>query len=183
MLDLLGVNVFWNLVGNNIHITNGGKTIRQLHNSQSAVANTILKPNTGMFWWFIRVDSVALRSGSKYIGIVNAENLELNRYKLNENLQYGLQWSTLCWNGSTNKIQKDIDGKFVETKVMSDRYKAGDMVNINVDMDRKCMSFALNDELVEINGDRDILSWDGDYCVRPVVGFGRDDDREQYTIC
>lgn len=179
------MSIYWNLIGNNIKISRGGLTVRQVRDSQSAVANKIFKPNTGEYFWFIMVDSVAMKSGCKGIGIVNAKNMEVNRFKLNENIQYGLPSSTLCWNGSSNKVQNTIDGKFYEEEVLSERYKTGDIVTVNLDMNKKCISFSLNDEEISINKrkSRLVLKWKGDYEVRPIVGFGRDDNREQYTIC
>ena len=56
-------------------------------------------------------------------------------------------------------------------------YKTGDTVSVNVDTDKKQVTFMHNDKKLP-----QVIEYQGTYDLKPVVGFGGERNTEQYTI-
>ena len=89
-----GVGMSWDMVGDDVEISNDDLTIRQIKPSRSALANVTFKPNTGIYSWKISVDCI-MQGGCKYIGVVNS--IDINKYHLNSNLQSGCSDRRIAW--------------------------------------------------------------------------------------
>mmetsp|Transcript_3607 Transcript_3607/g.6262 ORF Transcript_3607/g.6262 Transcript_3607/m.6262 type:complete len:224 (-) Transcript_3607:61-732(-) len=167
-----GCPLHWHLVGDGVEISNNGFTVRQTKASRSAVANAIFKANTGLYWWSIRVDKIE-KSGCKYIGVIS--NDKLLAENLNRNLQSGCKGRRIAWDGSCHSIYYDIDD--YNNVHIGKGYQTGDLVTVYLDTDAKNVWFALNGEKVE-----KIINYKSNHNLQAVVGFGYEENTEQYTI-
>jgi len=166
--------MYWAKTGDDVVLTNQGRTARQTKSSRSVLANVALKQNTGAYSWRIRVDNIT-RSGCKYIGVVNQEGVQTAN--LNKNLQSGCSGKRIAWDGSCARIYHDIDDYAYGSTSIGKKYATGDIVTVQVDTDQKIVSFQLNDEAIE-----QCYQYKGAYELVPVIGFGYETDTEQYTL-
>ena len=169
----------WDIVGNDVIISNKNMTITQKNNSRSGVCNKIFKINTGVYIWKIKVNK-SDKHGCKYIGIIRNNGLTQNN--LNSNLQHGCRRRRVVWDGNCQKIYNDIDNGYNTLKIGIE-YKTGDIITVKLDTNKRCIQFGLNGVMFQGNKNQDIsaLQYNGTYDVRAVIGFGSQIN-EEYTI-
>ena len=173
IIEYRGINPFyWSMVGDDVEISNNNLTIRQIKPSRSAIGNKFFYPNTGKYFWRIKVNNIS-EYGCKYIGVI--QNYKLKKDNLNANLQSGCMGRRITWDGSCQSIYYDING--YKSYSINTSYKTGDVVGVYLDTDKKKVYFSKNNVKIKT-----IVSYKGDFTFQAVVGFGDESNTEKYTI-
>eukprot|EP01084_Bolivina_argentea_P231355 390177_1 len=154
-------SMYWSMIGDGVIVTNNDLTIKTSTKGRSAVANTIFEPNTGKYSWTIHVDNVTI-GGCKYIGVITNQNLTVNH--LNSALYSGCSGRRITWDGSCARIYHDA-GSANETPSIGDRFCAKDLVEVNLDTDKREVYFALNGKKIDT-----IIKYKSDHTFQACVG-------------
>lgn len=181
--------LFFDMIGEYAQLSNSNKTILQTFKSNAALLNKIFLPKSGTYEWSIKVDCIK-DHGCKYIGVVkcvdeegNIERLGYDDKKvsnvecLNSNLQSGCSGLRCAWDGSCGEIYYDFEDNYDRINI-GKHYKTDDIVTVILNTDEKEVKFGLNGKLIK----KATVKYKNDTILRGVVGFGYEQDTEQYTV-
>merc|ERR1719474_2445478 len=163
-------NLFWSMAGNGIRISNHKLTVTQTKHRTVAVGNLVMQPNSGCYSWTVRVDK-ADEGVNRYIGVIRSAGL-IPRH-LNASYWDGCESRIIGWQGVLASDSNNDPCVYIG----NDEYCSGSTIKISVDTDSKKIQFAFNEQGIE-SFEYGLLNCE----LRPSIGFGYNQLREQYTI-